>query len=62
MPREYEFIHDWTYRTPMVTVTYPKGWKGALPAERQVAARKARALVSPEPKPRTSRAPKKADE
>lgn len=62
MPREDEFAHDWVYRTPMMTVTYPKGWKGVLPAERLVAARKARALVSPEPKPRTRRATKKAAE
>lgn len=46
MPREYEFARDWTYRTPMVTVTYPKGWKGSLPAERVVAARKANALIT----------------
>ena len=41
----HEFAAAWTYRDPLVTVDYPKGWKGPLPAERHSAARKARVLV-----------------
>lgn len=42
-----EFAADWTYRTPLVTVEYPKGWRGVLPPDRQLAARKDRALIPP---------------
>lgn len=48
-----EFTTDWTYRTPLVTVDYPKGWRGTLPLERQLAARRARVLVPPTVKRRT---------
>jgi len=40
-----EFAREWTYRDPMVTVTYPKGWTGSLPAVRRKAAEQAGALV-----------------
>lgn len=49
-----EFAREWTYISPLVTRTYPKGWKGTLPAAHQLAARKERALVPPTvPKRRT---------
>lgn len=35
-----EIARQWTYRTPLVTVTYPKGWTGTLPADQRKAARK----------------------
>jgi hypothetical protein len=41
------FTREWTYRSPLVTVTYPKGWSGTLPPERQLAARRAKVLVPP---------------
>lgn len=41
------FAREWTYRSPQVTVTYPAGWSGNLPPERQIAARKAGVLVPP---------------
>lgn len=44
-----EFAREWTYRDPMVTVTYPKGWTGSLPAVRRKAAEQAGALVDAEP-------------
>ena len=44
-----EFAREWTYRDPMVTVTYPKGWAGELSAAQRKAAEAAGALVVPEP-------------
>lgn len=44
-----EFAREWTYRDPMVTVTYPKGWTGVLPAVRRKAAEQDGALVGVEP-------------
>lgn len=41
------FARDWTYRSPVKTVSYPEGWSGTLPIEVQIAARKDRALVPP---------------
>lgn len=46
-----EFAREWTYRDPMVTVTYPKGWTGALPAVRRKAAEQDGALVVADPEP-----------
>lgn len=43
MPR---FKHDFTFRTPLVTVTYPKGYTGPLVAGALDAARQANALES----------------
>lgn len=40
-----EFAREWTYRDPMVTVTYPKGWTGLLPAARRKAAERDGALA-----------------
>lgn len=40
-----EFAREWTYRDPMVTVTYPKGWVGSLPAVQRKAAEQEGALV-----------------
>lgn len=53
-----EFARKWTYRDPLLTVTYPKGWTGALPAEQRAAARKDAALVisTTEPAPRKTTA------
>lgn len=42
---DQEFTREWTYRTPLVTITYPKGWKGPLPDERKAAAKADKALV-----------------
>jgi hypothetical protein len=64
MTREDEFAVEWTHRTPLVTVTYPKGWKGVLPKDHQLAARKARVLVPPivtAPRVRRGRAKKVAE-
>ena len=48
------FAKAWTFRSPQLTVTYPQGWKGKLPPERQEAAMQADALVPPpEPNPET---------
>lgn len=44
-----EFAREWTYRDPMVTVTYPKGWAGSLPAVRRKKAEQDGALVVAEP-------------
>lgn len=44
-----EFAREWTYRDPMVTVTYPKGWAGSLPAVRRKAAEQDRVLVAEAP-------------
>lgn len=44
-----EFAREWTYRDPMVTVTYPKGWVGSLPDVQRKAAEAAGVLVMPEP-------------
>lgn len=44
-----ELAREWTYRDPMVTVTYPKGWTGMLPAVRRQAAEQDGALVVAEP-------------
>lgn len=41
------FTREWTYRTPLVTTNYPKGWVGTLPKAVQMAARRAKALVPP---------------
>ena len=46
-----EFARQWTYRSPLKTVTYPKGHKEALPAEVRKAAKDAGALFVPEPEP-----------
>lgn len=46
-----EFAREWTYRDPMVTVTYPKGWTGVLPAVRRKAAEQDGALVVEQPEP-----------
>lgn len=53
-----EFAREWTYRDPMVTVTYPKGWTGTLPAIRRKAAEADGALVIPAPEP-TEEKPKR---
>lgn len=55
-----EFAREWTYRTPLVTVTYPKGWVGSLPAERREAAEADGALVVPEPAGADPEKPKRA--
>lgn len=55
-----EFAREWTYRDPMVTVTYPKGWVGSLPAERRKAAEAAGVLVMPEPVEDEAAPPKRA--
>lgn len=52
MAQEHEFAATWTYRDPMTTVEYPRGWKGPLPSERLAAARKASVLVKRTRKPR----------
>lgn len=44
-----EFAREWTYRSPMITIIYPKGWAGVLPADRRKAAEQDGALVMPEP-------------
>lgn len=49
MPQEHEFAVTWTYRDPMVTVEYAKGWRGPLPADRLKAAKGADVLVKDEP-------------
>ena len=45
MPEEFEFAVTWTFRDPMTTVEYPRGWRGTLPADRLTAAREAEVLV-----------------
>lgn len=62
MAQEHEFAATWTYRDPMVTVEYPRGWRGALPADRLKAAKEADVLVvdppvdtPDEPKPKQVR-------
>lgn len=40
-----EFARQWTYRSPLKTVTYPKGHVEALPADVLKAAREADVLV-----------------
>jgi hypothetical protein len=47
MARMDEFARDWSYRGPLKTISYPKGYKGVLEPDVQMAARKARALVPP---------------
>ncbi len=47
MPREDEFARDWTFRSPIKTISFPKGHKAVLDPEVQLAARKAKALVLP---------------
>ena len=44
-----EFAREWTYRTPLSTKTYPKGWAGTLPADERKAAEADGALVVQEP-------------
>lgn len=41
------FARDWTFRNALVTVSYPQGWRGELPKNIQLAARKARVLIPP---------------
>lgn len=55
MPREDEFSVEWTFRSPLKTVVYPKGHKAILPADVQLAARKAGVLVPPVAKARRSK-------
>lgn len=43
------FAREWTWRTPLVTQTYPAGWTGTLPEDRCAAAAAAGALETPEP-------------
>lgn len=47
MTREDEFAQDWTYRTPLKTISFPKGCKAVLDPDVQLAARKAKVLVVP---------------
>lgn len=59
------FTQTWTYRSSQVTVTYPEGWSGELPPERQLAARKAGVLIPPvlekaDGRPSAPRAPRRA--
>ena len=62
------FTQEWTFRSPTLTVTYPEGWKGTLPKDQQIAARKARVLVPPSrtetadgnERPAAPRAPRRA--
>lgn len=42
------FARDWTFRSAAITVRYPAGYCGTLPAHIQLAARKDRALVPPQ--------------
>lgn len=49
MPQEHEFAVAWTFRDPMTTVEYPRGWVGSLPADRLKAARDAGVLVVEQP-------------
>lgn len=49
MTQEHEFAVTWTFRDPMTTVEYVRGWKGPLPANRLKAARDAGVLVVEEP-------------
>lgn len=55
MPREDEFARDWTYRSPLKTISFPRGYKDVLDADVQLAARKAKVLVLP--KRRARKAP-----
>lgn len=54
-----EFSREWTYRTPMVTVTYPAGHRVKLPAPVRAAALADGALVEvaedPAPTPKRRR-------
>lgn len=54
-----EFAREWTYRSPLKTVTYPKGHTEALPADVRKAAKADNALV--EPQPETPKRAKKAE-
>ena len=56
-----EFAREWTYRSPLKTVTYPKGHKEALPAEVRKAAKADNALVEPQPEPDTPKRAKKPE-
>lgn len=52
-----EFAREWTYRTPMITKTYPKGHTEALPAEVRKAAKADNALFAPQAKLKASKKP-----
>lgn len=54
-----EFAREWTYRDPMVTVTYQQGWMGSLPVLQRKAAEAAGALVVPEPAENEPEKPKR---
>lgn len=50
-----KLTREWTYRDPLVTVTYPKGWTGTLPAKQRAAAQEAQVLADPTPAPRKTK-------
>lgn len=57
MAEEHEFAQTWTFRDPMTTVEYPRGWRGVLPADRLKAAREAGVLVTENPIPMSDTRP-----
>lgn len=56
-----EFAREWTFRSPLKTVTYLKGHSESLPADVRKAAKADNALVEPQPEPDTPKRTKKAE-
>lgn len=56
-----EFAREWTYRSPLKTVTYPKGHSESLPGDVRKAAKDAGVLVEPQPESDTPKRTKKAE-